>query len=224
MLFESNRIFILGLRTKMGSVTSDMSPGTLSVNITPFPHYKIFAIIGSFVALLIYHFKLYSDVIALNPRIQVSLNILNGYNWVLKHSIKGDAQSVTLAVQSLRNTMIVAVFVGGSSLQFAFYYVNAYSANDAIESRSRHIILSSILFLSFFCWATVIRLASHLSLMIGTLDKNQYNNSPFYHDIYPENDIESAATESSPLVTYKGVSRTVNEANRMMKTMLLCFR
>lgn len=194
-------------------------------NVTVF---DIFAIAFSLTATCIYHGYLYAYAHSLNPSVRLSINIIHGHNWILKHSIKGDSQSVTLAVQTLRNNMIVAVLLGGSSLQLAFGYVNGYSSQLPPLERTRYAILVIVLFASFICWATVIRLASHLSFLLGTLDTTQFNNSPYYHEL-KENIPEvpkSPATESTHLLDSASTPQNASlyEANRMMTTMLISFR
>ncbi len=102
---------------------------------------------------------------------QLALNLKNSMHWIQKHKEKSDAQSTTLAIQTLRNTILVAVFIGGYALNSAYGIINSYEdSNKSTRSKVRNIILAVILFASFLCWANVIRLASHLGYMIGTLD------------------------------------------------------
>jgi hypothetical protein len=102
--------------------------------------------------------------------VQLSINIKNLTDWLLKHKEKGDAPSVTLAVHTLRNTILVAIFLGGNAFNYAFTFTNnylSYSGNEIMQIRS--IVLSTCLFCSFLCWACVIRYASHNGYLIGTL-------------------------------------------------------
>jgi hypothetical protein len=79
--------------------------------------YGIGAIIASLSLFLIYHVAVFSiDFLPHRFRSQVSVpvitNLLNSNLWIIKHREKNDAQSVTLVVQSLRNFIMVAIFVG----------------------------------------------------------------------------------------------------------------
>jgi hypothetical protein len=103
-------------------------------------------------------------------RTQLHMNIHNSVHWVLKHREKSDSATATLAVQTFRNTIMVAVFVGGNAFQLAFSFANNYQdiVGQPIE-QTRSVILATLLFGSFLSWACVIRFASHMGYMIGTL-------------------------------------------------------
>lgn len=150
----------------------------------------------SLVAFGLYHAYFLSFVFKLDTRVQMSINIRNGMNWVLKHSIRADTSSITLAVQTLRNKLIVAVLFGGSGLQLGYSYINSYSKIAPLADRVRSVIMIILLFSSFICWTAVIRIASHLSFYIGTLDASQFNESPSYDNIYhdTENGIANEET------------------------------
>lgn len=47
-------------------------------------------------------------------------------HWAKKHQTKEDPASATLAVQTIRNTILVAVFVGGNAVNIAISYANNY--------------------------------------------------------------------------------------------------
>jgi hypothetical protein len=73
-------------------------------------------------------------------------------------------------VQTLRNSILVAVFIGGYAFQ------NGVSALTSIKTDGLDLhdkiatgIVALLMFLSFLCWATVIRCASHLGYHIGVL-------------------------------------------------------
>ena len=73
-----------------------------------------------------------------------------------------------IAVHTLRNTIFVSIFIGGSSFQYGFMFLNAKKSSITEEVRS--IILAILLFSSFLCWADTIRYANHLGYSIGALD------------------------------------------------------
>jgi hypothetical protein len=79
--------------------------------------FDIGAIIASLLLFFVYHVVLYSaQCLPHRVRDQLSVpmhaNLENSDLWVMKHRDKSDAQSVTLAIQSLRNCIMVGVFIG----------------------------------------------------------------------------------------------------------------
>ena len=94
-------------------------------------------------------------------------------HWVEKHDNKSlVAPEVVCAVQTLRNTMYTAMFLGGSALQFAFFFTNNGSntsgTSDSMQYRA--LILSALFFASFLCYASTMRNANHLAYMIEIYD------------------------------------------------------
>jgi hypothetical protein len=100
-------------------------------------------------------------------QVTLGANLAYAAAWLERHLKKEDPPSVTLAIQTIRNTIIVAVFVGGYAINFAFYYMNSIYLYSDLPYQMRSIILAIFLFLSFLAWASVIRLASHLGYIIG---------------------------------------------------------
>lgn len=132
------------------------------------------AIAGSLFLMVMYHILMYSAVLTgRGQSTQLSLNIRNSLRWVLKHREKSDAASVTLAIQTFRNTILVAVFVGGNAFSQAFNFADGYqsSVGNPIE-QARYIVLAALLFGSFLSWACVIRFVAHLGYIFGTLSHN----------------------------------------------------
>ena len=75
--------------------------------------FDIAAIAVSSGVLIGYHAYLYLAVfLYMNDNIQLSTNMKNSIWWLKKHELKGDAPTVTLAIQTFRNTILVAIFVG----------------------------------------------------------------------------------------------------------------
>jgi hypothetical protein len=82
--------------------------------------------------------------------------------WTTRHLSKADAPTVTLAVQTLRNSILVAVFVGGLSFQYALTSLAALRSGSASPAAAAGtIIVAALLFLSFLSFANAIRYASH---------------------------------------------------------------
>lgn len=91
----------------------------------------------------------------------------SGSAFIAKHLEKDDAATSTLAVQSLRNTVLVAIFIGGIAFQaFQVSAAAAGAAGDAAAA-ARLLILSAFLLASFLNFALVIRAASHLAYVLG---------------------------------------------------------
>jgi hypothetical protein len=89
------------------SLPTDILGGTadsfsVNVNDTSIDNLNIAVISFCLLLSVIYHVYFYSFVLKHDPRVQLSINIVSGMNWVLKHSIKGDSPTVTLAVQTIR--------------------------------------------------------------------------------------------------------------------------
>lgn len=125
--------------------------------------------------LLIYHIFLYLGIYwgyLLNA--QLSMNLKSIVSWVTKHIEKGDAPTVTLAIQTFRNTILVATFIGGSAFTNAFDLTSDYKNIDNDELlKVRSIVMSTLLFCSFLCWACTIRFVSHLGYNLGSLSYEQ---------------------------------------------------
>jgi hypothetical protein len=164
-----------------------------------------------------YHAFLYITLSrSFGNHIQLSINLNNAVNWLRKHKERGDAASVTLAVQTLRNTILVVVFLGGYSLQMGFTVLSSVAtiSADQIHLKIRAVIISSCLFLSFLCWVSVVRIASNLGYFIGTLDY-----SPTGTD-----DIEKVTKSDSDSFLSMKSTDPLTESQRMMTIMLTSFK
>lgn len=85
------------------------------------------SVIASLALFVLYHIILFSLIYFPHGfEIPFASNLENGLMWIVKHKDKGDAQSVTLAVQTLRNTIMVAVFVGGYAFTTAVSTIQIY--------------------------------------------------------------------------------------------------
>jgi hypothetical protein len=129
------------------------------------------AIIASFGLFLIYHIVV---VVALYyPQylhIPLANNIENAVVWITKHKERDDANSGTLAVQTLRNAILAAVFIGGYAFQNGVSSLNSFRTSTlSLSGRIAALHVASLMFLSFLSWATVIRCASHLGFQIGVV-------------------------------------------------------
>ena len=113
-----------------------------------------------------------------DQRIQLRRNIDNALIWVDKHASKPDAPNVTLAIQTLRNTILVAIFIGGASFQFAFNILSTENESTDMIKEFRNLVIAAYLFCSFLNWAFVIRCASHLGYRIGLSDTINSSTNP----------------------------------------------
>ena len=125
---------------------------------------------GSFA---IYHIVLYTRVLALGEKsgTHFSVSLKNAIYWLDKHQHKTDTATAQLAIHTLRNTIIISVFVGGVAFQVGFQVVNNYNQIDNRNQlmQVRAAFLGAAFFSSFVCWVCSIRYASHLGFMMGTL-------------------------------------------------------
>eukprot|EP00981_Chlorochromonas_danica_P007547 scaffold1769_cov164-Ochromonas_danica.AAC.20 len=124
---------------------------------------------------LVYHLFLYLGVyFSYLHNAQLSMNLKSIVSWVTKHIEKGDAPTVTLAIQTFRNTILVATFIGGNAFTNAFDLTSDYKNIDSDEFlKVRSIVMSTLLFCSFLCWACTIRYVSHLGYNLGSLSYEQ---------------------------------------------------
>ena len=118
----------------------------------------------------IYHVLFFGRVALTNSwDIQFSDNFLNNAIWTIKHREKHDAQTVTLAVQALRNTTVAGIFVGSYAVQFGLSAGTLCAHSTLVEVQIGEGMVALFMFLSFLSWSTVIRASVHLGFHIDTL-------------------------------------------------------
>ena len=78
---------------------------------------------------------------------------------------------MTLAIQTMRNSMMVGVFIGGGVLNLAVSTANEFNEIDNTDGRmkARTCVLAACCICSFLCWVNVIRYCAHLGYLLGTL-------------------------------------------------------
>ena len=141
--------------------------------------YDTVTILASLGILLLYQLLIYT--IAFNSKtkhnIQLTNNLRNSFNWLIKHEEKTDAGNATLAVHTLRNIILVSAFIGGQAFVFAseslISLALSYHEDDddiIFNRRLQSAIISSLLFISFVNWANVALYSSNLGYLIGTFD------------------------------------------------------
>lgn len=89
-----------------------------------------------------------------------AMMLVAGPAWMARHNARDDVASATLAVQTLRNTMLVSIFVGTMSFQAALALL-------VPGATTRNFILATLFFASFLNFALVIRAAAHLGYVLG---------------------------------------------------------
>jgi hypothetical protein len=128
------------------------------------------AIVFAGAGLSLYHVHLYLTSFS-SPSANSHLRqlISNTVYFVKKHQEKDDPLSGQLAIQTLRNTIIVAVFVGGSVLTLGLTFSTQYSETNAINLKIRAVLLTFFCFCSFLSWVMVIRFSAQVGYLMGTL-------------------------------------------------------
>jgi hypothetical protein len=135
--------------------------------------FEIGTLVTSLGIMILYHAYLYRKVFYFGSnKMQLSLNIQMAERWIMKHKEKADAPSVTLAIQTLRNSILVAVFVGGGVLNLAVSTANDFNDLDNSDGRmkARTCVLAACCICSFLCWVNVIRYCAHLGYLIGAFN------------------------------------------------------
>jgi hypothetical protein len=107
--------------------------------------------------------------LALRRASGLTLMLASGRQWTHKHVSGRSATDVTLAVQTLRNTVLVATFVGTLSFTVAGATLGAAAAADGAAPRARAVLQAALLTGSFLNFALVIRCAAHAGYLIGSL-------------------------------------------------------
>ncbi len=108
-------------------------------------------------------------MLALRRASGLTLMLQSGRQWTHKHVSGRSATDVTLAVQTLRNTVLVATFVGTLSFTVAGATLGAAAAADGAAPRARAVLQAALLTGSFLNFALVIRCTAHAGYLIGSL-------------------------------------------------------
>ena len=107
--------------------------------------------------------------LALRRASGLTLILQSGRAWTHKHVSGRSAPDVTLAIQTLRNTVLVATFVGTLSFTVAMATLGAAAAADGAAPRARALLQAALLTGSFLNFALVIRCAAHAGYLIGSV-------------------------------------------------------
>jgi hypothetical protein len=166
------------------------------------------AVALSIVALTAYHLNLY----VISPhfshsKVPFAASMKNCFMWLQKHKENNESPSILLAIQTLRNTMMAAVFIGGNSITIAYSMSNAYPDLKDERLQVRSIIITLMLFSSFLCWANVIRVSSLLGYYIGTLkyseklrQEKEQEEAEQYKHLNDSSEMDSRNNSSYPVV------------------------
>ncbi len=103
----------------------------------------------------------------------LALMLQSGRSWTRKHIVGRGVAEVTLAIQTLRNTVLVATFVGTLSFTVAAAALAAVSGADGAPARARALLQASLLTGAFLNFALVIRCAAHAGYVIGSVAAQQ---------------------------------------------------
>lgn len=99
----------------------------------------------------------------------LSIVLGGGSRFITKHIERDDPQTSVLAVQALRNVLLVAIFVGGIAFQAFQASATALTAPTATPfDVARLLLLSTALLGSFLNFALVIRVTAHLGYLLGS--------------------------------------------------------
>jgi hypothetical protein len=104
-------------------------------------------------------------------RVMLSISLATGPLWAMKHLLRAEAAEITLAVQTLRNTIIIAVFLGGGSLTTAVGILGSLNAERALVltlPELQRLLIASVLFFAFLNFMLVVRAANHIGYFVGT--------------------------------------------------------
>lgn len=106
--------------------------------------------------------------LALRRASGLALMLQSGRQWTHKHVSGRSAPDVTLAIQTLRNTVLVATFVGTLSFTVAAATLGAAAAADGAAGRARALLQATLLIFAFLNFALVIRCAAYAGYLIGS--------------------------------------------------------
>ena len=123
---------MIAITTNYQKYRSVLSMSTIDMN-------DVGAIVASSLSMTLflgyYYYSVVENFSSNTSKIQLSRNVNNALKWLEKHTRKPDAPSVTLAIQTLRNTILVAIFVGGSSFTYGMGFLSSInSVREVIRS------------------------------------------------------------------------------------------
>ncbi len=178
------------------------------------------AVAASLSAFVVYNIVFFISI-SRNPHMQLAINLKNSTRWLAKHRDKTDSPTSTLAIQTLRSTIMVGIFVGGYAFTGAISMMNGYTANETLRDKIRAVILAALLFSSMLCWAIVIRIASHVGYVVETfdyLDKTEIDNVTVVTNKKNKNGVRNRFTRALTKQRKDTTSNTTTTANKSSVT------
>lgn len=128
--------------------------------------------------------------------------------WAQRHLDEAGAAETTLAIQTLRNTVLVATFVGTLVFGQAVLALNTVAPATVPQEKARVVIQAALQVSSFLCFASVIRTAQHIGYMFGGVHELQRRVSAARKTIAAGAASMAAASLSAPV----GISTSVGAA------------
>ena len=179
--------------------------------------FDICAVTAALILFVGYHLHLYYiKPHCLGGQLPYALNKINAEIWLLKHKEKANESPVVLlAIQTIRNTMMAAVFVGGNALIIAYDLSNHYAEISDARLKVRSLVITAFMFMSFLCWANVIRLGSLVGYFLGTLQFGEKLRTDAIARARERNAAIAAADQNS---TFASQGQHYNGFNMLMST------
>eukprot|EP01032_Pedospumella_encystans_P022057 gene22057-25006_t len=172
----------------------------------------------------VYHLYLYIlKPQCFNGTVPFTIHMVNSEMWIKKHKEMYDPATTVLAIQTIRNTLMVGVFIGGNAINIAYSFANDYKDLVGQRWKVRSMVLMALLFSSFICWANVVRLGSTLGYMIGTMQYSEkMRTEAIAHErrLSPISDVNSDAGSVTSASDNNNIEMTTTKKrkNRKMKT------
>jgi hypothetical protein len=93
--------------------------------------------------------------------------------WARRHLDEAGAAETTLAIQTLRNTVLVATFVGTLVFGQAVLALNTVGLGTPPQEKARVVLQAALQVAAFLSFASVIRTAQHIGYLLGGVHELQ---------------------------------------------------
>lgn len=123
--------------------------------------------------------------------------------WVARQAEKQDPNSLLVGIHTFRNTMMVAIFIGGAVFSYALSDLQGISQHP-LHKRICIIAKCAALFSSFLCWTQVLRAAMIMGYTLTILD------------------YEPEGENSSPAEKEAEKKKLIRSCIRLGKTLVFC--
>ena len=183
--------------------------------------FELAAVCSTIAVFAAYHLYLYIiKPQCLNGTVPFTIHMVNSEMWIKKHKEMFDSATTVLAIQTIRNTLMVGVFIGGNAINIAYDFANDYKDLVGQRWKVRSMILMALLFSSFICWANVVRLGSTLGYMIGTMQYSEkLRTEAIAHErrLSPISDVGSDAGSVTSASDNNNIEMTTTKKRRSKK-------